>query len=63
MTNKKEEIILRQNMRRYIQHQKTIIRKMAKDQAEGNRLIKEFLNRFHKKKRPIENVLCGMSKL
>lgn len=39
---------LSQGIRKYIRHQKMIIKRMAADKAEENRLIRELLDRFYK---------------
>lgn len=38
---------LAQGIRRYIRRQKMIIKRLAKDKAEEQRLIEELLGRFH----------------
>lgn len=40
------------DMGEYIQRQKTIIRKLAKDKTEEDGLTRELLDRFHKKRGP-----------
>ncbi|HUW23562.1 MAG TPA: hypothetical protein VMW39_05995 [bacterium] len=45
MKNKEK---LSKGIRKYIRRQKMIIRRLARDKAEENRLIRELLDRFYK---------------
>jgi len=42
---------LSRGIRKYIRRQKTIIRRLAKDKTEEDRLIRELLDRFYREKK------------